>query len=70
MESAKLSVNPSFLYFYSAKRTRDYMYWKRTRPLSGFSMFPFQSGPDIELVVMNVRSIILRGISLLSIFDC
>ena len=46
------------------------MYWKRTIPLSGFSRFPFQSAPDIELVVMKVRSMILRGISLLMIFDC
>jgi len=31
---------------------------------------PFQSGPDIELVVINVKSIILRGIYLLMILDC
>ena len=66
--SKKLSQIPSFLYFSSDILTNTSMNWNLTNPLSGTRELPFQSAPDIELVVMKVRSIILRGVSLLMIF--
>ena len=58
------STSPFFLNFYAANLTIDSMNWKRTKPRSGTKLLPFQSAPDIELVVIKVRSIILRGVSL------
>ena len=55
------SHNPFFLYFYYASLTNAYINWKRISPLSGTNWFPFQSAPDIELVVINVKSIIFKG---------
>ena len=70
MESAKLSVSPSFLNFYSARRTSSSINWNLTKPLSGTRLFPLKLAPDMELVVMKVKSIILRGVSLLMILAC
>lgn len=58
------SANPFFLNFYSASLTKAYINWKRISPLSGTKPFPFQSAPESELVVINVKSIILSGVSL------
>lgn len=68
MLSLNVSATPFFLNFSSANLTKDYINWNRTRPLSGFKELPFQSAPDIELVVIKVKSIIFRGVSLLIIF--
>jgi len=70
IESSKFYASPSFLYFYSASLTKHYINWNLTRPLSGTKEFPFQSVPDIELVVIKVRSVILSGVSLLIILAC
>lgn len=63
------SLKPFFLNFYSAKRAIDSMNWKRMSPLSGTKLLPFQSAPDMELVVIKVRSVILRGVSFEITFD-
>lgn len=70
IESAKFSLTLSFLYFSSAKRTKHSMNWNLISPLSGTSTFPFQSAPDMEFVVINVKSVIFKGVSLFTIFAC
>jgi hypothetical protein len=67
---AKLSKTPFFLNFSSANLAKDSINLNLTSPLSGTREFPFQSAPDIELVVMKVRSVIFKGVSLLMILDC
>lgn len=57
------SERPFFLNFYSERRTSPYMNWNRTSPRSGTKELPFQSVPDIELVVMKVKSMIVKGVS-------
>lgn len=58
---------PFFLNFYYANLTRAYINWNRIKPLSGTSPLPFQSLPDIELVVIKVKSMIFNGVSFDSI---
>lgn len=70
IESVNVYVSPFFLNFYYDNLTNAYINWNLTRPLYGTSWFPFQSAPDIELVVINVKSVIFNGVSLLIIFDC
>lgn len=60
-------TKPLFLYFSSANLTMDYKNWNLTKPLSGTILLVLQSAPDIELVVINVKSAILRGSYLLMI---
>lgn len=62
------SDRPFFLNFYSARRTIPSMNWKRIKPLSGTNTFPLYSAPEIEFVVMKVKSVIFKGVSFEMIF--
>ena len=59
--SSIFSVSPIFLYFSSDNLTSPYINWKRTKPLDGTNG-PFKSAPEIEFVVINVKSMMLRGV--------
>lgn len=45
------------------------MNWNLINPLSGTREFPFRSAPDMELVVIKVKSMIVNGVSFEIIFD-
>ncbi len=70
IESEKLLVSPSFLYFSYDSLTKHSINWNLTKPLSGTNGLLLKSAPEIEFVVIKVKSVIFSGISLLMILAC